>query len=267
VTDSQKAREAQDAGRQTLWFDVNVQPVVVSVNGQTVNDGDTVRLVLRQQATVSVSINGARRYAATVLQQTRGNVLRAPDVNNPLVIAAQDQTGAEAVEVSRFYRFNTATRTYDDAVLQRHGVHVPTDIHIPVRSFSVEVTNTLPVRNALSLDPASEINTLHSNQDAFILVPVAIGPRGLQITSATVSATGTTLNDAERNTLRGNLLQPPPASLPENIRAFVGTDGGVIQLRYTPAITLPSQTVLQMTVQVGAAEPRTTLNVTLNLTP
>lgn len=267
VTGSQEAREAQDAGRQTLWFDVNVQPVVVSVNGQTVNDGDIVRLVLRQQATVSVSINGARRYAATVLQQTRGSVLRAPDVNNPLVIAAQDQVGTEAVEVSRFYRFDAATRTYDDAVLQRHGVHVPTDIHIPVRSFNLEVTNTLPVRNALSLDPVNEITTLSPNQDAFILVPVAIGPRGLQITSATVSATGAALNDAERNTLRGALLQPPPASLPENIRAFIGADGGVIQLRYTPAITLPSQTVLQMTVQIGAVEPRVTLNVTLTLTP
>jgi hypothetical protein len=267
VTGSQEAREAQDAERQALWFDVNVQPVVVSVNGQTVNDGDTVRLVLRQQATVSVSMNGARRYAVTVLQQARGNVLRASDVNNPLLIAAQDQRGAEAVEVSRFYRFNTAARAYDEAVLQRHGVHVPTDIHIPVRSFNVEVTNTLPVRNALSLDPASEINDLRPNQDAFILAPVAIGPQGLQVISATVSATGTVLNDAERNTLRGNLLQPPPALLPENIRAFVGADGGVIQLRYTPAIILPSRTVLQMTVQVGAAEPRVTLNVTLSLTP
>lgn len=266
VTGAQEAREAQEASRQTLWFDVNVQPVVVSVNGQTTNEGDTIRLVLRQQATVSASANGARRYAATVLRQTQGEVLRVPDVNNPLVIAAQDQVGTEAVELSRFYHFDPATRTYDDTILQRHGVHIPTDIHIPVRSFTIEVVNTLPVRNALSLDVAAEITTLSPNQDAFILVPVAIGPQALQIVTATITATGVALSDAERTALRGNLVQSPPASLPDNIRAFV-RDGGVIQLRYVPAITLPSQTVLQMTVEVGAAVPRTTLNMTLNLVP
>lgn len=266
VVGGQEAREAQNARRQVLWFDRTVAPVTVSVNGRTVNDGDTMTLVLRQQARVAVTPNAARRYAATLLQPGAGSLLRMPDRNNPLLLAAQDQTGREPVEISRLYAFDRATRSYDEPVLQRHGIHIPTDIHIPLRSFDIEVTDILPVRNALSLDPAAQITELRPNQEGFILVPVAIGPQGLRITAATVTGTGTALTAAELNTLRNRLLQPPPAPLPDAVRGFVG-DGGALRLVFVPAIVPAGRTALQMTVEIGTAAPRALLRVTLDLVP
>jgi hypothetical protein len=220
-----------------------------------------------QRVTVDVKPDASRRYSATLLQPNTGSVLRAPDPNNSLVIEAQRANATETVEISRFYHFDTAAGTFDDPVLQRHGVHIPTDIHIPVRSFSIQVTDQLPVRNAQSLDAAAIIADLRPNQDAFLLVPVPIGPQGFQITSATVIATNTALSAADVAALRNNLVvQPPPPPENDAITAFI-SDGGIIQLRFVPAINLPGPTALQMTVEVGAAAPFALLNATLNLVP
>lgn len=253
--------EAQNKNKQTLWFDSVVADVSVTVAGQTVNEGDTIDLVQKQQVTVGVTPNGARQYAAGLLRPATGTLLRAPDPNDPLVIAAQTVNGTEDVEISRFYRFNTGTNTYDDPALQQHGVHIPGDIHIPVRRFSIRVVDTLPVHNALSADPATIINTLAPGQDGFILVPVALGPQGLQLVSATEVATGTPVPLVLLD------LNPDPPVVPDAIRPFIGPSGVVLQLSHPPGLAIPGETALALTVEVGASAPRATLQVALRLVP
>src|SRR5439155_10545756 len=60
----------------TLFFDVNVTDVTVTVAGQAVADGGSVTLVLTQRADVAVDPGGDRRYAVTLLQPAGGSVLR-----------------------------------------------------------------------------------------------------------------------------------------------------------------------------------------------
>jgi hypothetical protein len=259
VDTAMQAREAQDGHRQTLWYDRNVGPVTVTVNGQTVNDGDTITLVQTQRATVNVTPNGARRYAVTLLRPRTGAGLRAPDPDNLLLIEAQQSNGTEQVEVSRRYRFDPEKQQYDHPVLQRHGVHLPSDIHIPVRSFTVAVVDTLPVRNALTLESAAIVTELGPTQEAFILVPTAIGPKGLQIVSATASGAPVPLAQL------ADLIQPPPAELGD-AAAFV-REGGVFRLVYDPAIALLGEVFLSLTVEVGAALPFALLHVDLTLKP
>jgi hypothetical protein len=256
VDTARQAREAQDGGRQTLWYDQNVTPVAVTINGQTVDDGDTITLVQTQRAAVSVTPNGARRYAVTVPRPRTGAGLRIPD---PLLIEAQQANVTEHAEVSRLYRFDPVNQQYDDPVLQKHGIHLPTDIHIPLRRFAIEVIDTLPVRNALSLEPAANITELGPTQEAFILVPTAIGPQGLQIASATTGGAPVPLAQL------AGLIQPPPAELGD-ATVFV-RDGGVFRLVYDPALAPLGEVNLGLTVEVGPAPPYVLLNVALTLKP
>ena len=143
VREAKEGREAQDKGRQTLWYDKTIAPVVVSVNGQIVANAGTITLVQTQRVRVTVTPNGGRRYAATLLRPAEGTILRSPDANDPLVLEAGHANGTEDVEISRVYHYNTTTGKYDHPALQRHGVH-PTDLHIPVRLCTISVVDTLP---------------------------------------------------------------------------------------------------------------------------
>jgi hypothetical protein len=205
---------------------------------------------------VSDTPNGARRYAVTVPRPRTGAGLRIPD---PLLIEAQQANVTEHAEVSRLYRFDPVNQQYDDPVLQKHGIHLPTDIHIPLRRFAIEVIDTLPVRNALSLEPAANITELGPTQEAFILVPTAIGPQGLQIASATTGGAPVPLAQL------AGLIQPPPAELGD-ATVFV-RDGGVFRLVYDPALAPLGEVNLGLTVEVGPAPPYVLLNVALTLKP
>jgi hypothetical protein len=256
-----EGRQAHDAGRQTLWFDRQVEPVTVSVNGQSLADGATLTLVQTQRVKAAVTPNGGQRiYAATLLRPGGGAVLRSPDPADPLVIEAGRANGREDVEISRLYRFNTTTGKYDHPVLARHGVHLPADIHIPVRLLTVEVVDTLPVRRALTLAPADIIAELGAGGEGFILVPAAIGPQGARVVAAT--AGGAAVPHAPLNAL----ITAPPADIPADIKAFVGV-GGVLRLLFAPSLGVAAETDVELHVEVGAAAPYAQLKVNVKLRP
>ncbi|MBN8633748.1 MAG: hypothetical protein J0M07_00385 [Anaerolineae bacterium] len=261
VRDQAEAREAQEKGkgRQTIWYDKTVADIVAVVNGQPITAGATLTFVQTQRARIAVLPNTARRYALTLQRQTGGEVLRAPDPADPLVIEAGRVNGTEDVEISRLYAFNTTTGRYDHPALARHSVHLPTDIHIPVRLFSIEVVDTLPVRRALTLNAADISTELALNGTAFLLVPATIGPQGARITSATAGGAAVPVAPLQA------LIQPAPASIPADVQVFVGT-GGVIQLNFTPALNVTAETDIEIQVEVGVGT-FAQLKATLKLRP
>lgn len=264
IFDGLKGRQAHDKGRQTLWVDKTVAPVVVSLNGQLVNDGDRVTMVQTQRVKASVTPSGGlRTYAATLLRPGLGEVLRSPDAADPLVIEAGRANGTEDVEISRLYRFNTGTGKYDHPVLARHGMHLPADLHIPVRLLTIEVVDTLPVRKALTLATSDIVTELRPNEEGFIIVPAAIGPQGARVVAAT--AGGAPVAPATLTALAG-LIKPAPASIPAEVTAFAGP-GGVVRLLFAPALGIAAETDVTIHVQVGASGPPVELKVAVKLRP
>jgi|GEM_PF-480814 len=167
-------RHAQDAGKQVIFYNVQVNDVDVRIGGVALNEGDTVRLFQTQRAPVRVTPNNARRYRATVTRPGDSPTLRATD---ELVLQAQTQnTGtAEPVEISRFYRFDPASRQFETGALRGRGMHLPTDIDIAVRQFSVDVVNVPPVVAALPAAPdftiyGGAIAPLRPGGEVFVLV-------------------------------------------------------------------------------------------------
>ncbi len=257
-------REAQARGRQQLWFDRTIAPVVVSLGGQIVAEGDTLTLVRTQRVQAIVTPSGGRRsYALNLLRPEAGEILRRPDPADPLLIEAGRSNGSEEVELSRLYCFDPTTGSYDHPVLARHGIHLPTDLHIPIRLFTISVVDNLPVRRTLSLEPTEIITELRPGGEGFVIIPTAIGPQGARVISATSG--GSAVAPATLTAL-GALIQPAPAALPPAISTFAGP-GGVISLRFTPALAIAAETSVQIQIQVGPTAPFTEINVGLTLRP
>lgn len=174
-------RHAQDEGKQVLFYNITVVDVTTRVNGITIPEGGTARLLVTQRVRVDVTSDGgesmARRYRATVRRPADGPVLRAPE---ELVLQAGAATGAgEPVEISRFYHYDTVAREYESGAIRGRGVHMPTDIDIPVRELAVDVVDTLPVTAALPADPNFDIYNgpiapLRPGSEVFVLVPSSV---------------------------------------------------------------------------------------------
>jgi hypothetical protein len=170
TSDGIRTGDAQDlhdrATRQTLFFDITVDDVTVSIGGQPVAEGTTVTLVLMQSARVAVTPDGDREYAVTTGEPTTSSVLRVSD--DQLVAQTTAGTG-ELVEVSRLYR--ERTEGYAGG-LDRYGIHLGGDVHIPVRQFRVDVVSSVPVR--ATADPTAAEAPLVQGTAGFVLVPAAI---------------------------------------------------------------------------------------------
>ena len=253
-----RGREAQEGGTsfvfpvsQTLFFDVPVQPVTVSVAGLAIGEGGTIQLVQTQRATVAVAPNADRRYAVSLTQPDTSDVLRA---DGDLAIVAQrlNSATAEPVEISRVYRYDAARDAFDSGGLVQHGLHLPTDVHIPVRNFNIQVVNTLPVRNSISTGLGSIVTTSRlPGQEVFVLVPAAIlsplrlsSPSGAGAPNLTIGV----------------------ETVPEAVRAFVG-DGGIFKITF-PANDPPEEPAdLLFRVDVGVPGRSATLEARVQLTP
>lgn len=135
-------RDAQDVGKQVIFFNVRVNDVTVTINGVTIAEDTPVTLLQTQRVTVNVGPNGDRRYRATVQRPADGPSLRRPE---DLILEARSQNtaSAEQVEISRFYEFD-GTQFVTGAIRGR-GMHLPTNVDVPVRTFNVTVVNTPPV--------------------------------------------------------------------------------------------------------------------------
>ncbi|HEY3185146.1 MAG TPA: hypothetical protein VGJ77_20060 [Gaiellaceae bacterium] len=242
-----KAREAQDRGKQQLWFEKTVADVEVRVAGTVVPrpaDPTTplprVRLVQRQRATIEVTPNGDRIHAAALVRPASGLVLRAV---GPLVVAAQGTNGVEPVQLDRVHAYDGTSHAFATEALHTRGVHLPEDLRIPVRLFEVEVVDTLPLRRAA--DPASEeIVTARPGESAFVLVPAQVSrPLALAAVRYPGGAPDRTRNPAP-------VVTAPPS--PAALAAFLGS-GAVFQVAF-PAGDPPEETA-ELTLDVDVVGP------------
>ena len=256
---SQEAREAQDRERQTIFFDVTVRDVVVSVSGRTVAEGGTVELVHTQEALVNVAPDGvdpgARRFRATLLRPDDGPVLRTRN-DRFLVAQAADGTD-EPVEVCRYYAFDSASNSYTDASLSAFGTHLGGDLFVPVRRFSVNVVSVLGLRG--SADPAAAaLADLAQGADGFLLVHTNV--RGA-IAVSRFDGRAHGAGDPAFTVARVTEIDPAA-------RAFLGNAGSAFRVRFAADPTLPAAVPVELAIPVGVPGGLTsTLTASFTLQP
>jgi len=269
------ARTAQDKGAQELFYDVTVTDLAVSVGGLLAAEGGTVTLVQTQRAAVSVAGGGAdageRVYVATTTRPAGSPTVRTDADGTVLVARPQNTTAAEPVEVSRLYRAGADGR-YTAGGLAGHTVHLGGDLHVPVRSFAVQVTDTLPVRSAAAVDPAdptgNAVTEAHPGDSVFLVVPAA------GCGSPTLDPP--TFPDGSAAPVHPVVTPLADADIPDALRPVLG-DGAVYRIEFPPAEN-PAQPVtvtVRATTWIPApgilctdpAAVRATLRATLSLLP
>ncbi len=271
ITGAAEGREAQTEGKQSLFFEKNISAVNVVVAGINVAEAlpgqplTKVQLVRTQRATIVVTPNNNRRYAITLMRPANGEALRT---EGDAIIVAQTPATAitEPVEISRVYRFDAAANAFDAPELNHHGVHLPGDLHIPVRLFEAEVVNTIPFRkplpeaSALANDQAlNKVDEARPGEEVFALVPAAIlSPLRLDSVSYTPAPPPNTLNptpDIDAETVANGL------------RAFLGSAGGVFKITFPENDPPEEEATLRFLVDVGVTGNSASLEAGIKLIP
>jgi large repetitive protein len=221
--------------RQTLFFDITVDDVTVTIGGQPVAEGATVPLVLTQSAPVVVTPDGDREYAVTTSEPTTGTVLQVGDGDR---LVGQTTAGAgEVVEVSRVYRERDGGYS---GGLDRFGIHLGGDVHVPVRQFIVDVVDSVPVR--ATADPGGAEAPLVQGTAGFVLVPAAIVDP-LQVVTIDGHAPGAT---DPAVTVEQTAVEPDSAA-----GLFVGATGAVFSVVVAADPVLAATVPLVLDVRVG----------------
>ncbi len=260
VSGAGDARDAQDRERQEIFFERDIADVTVTAAGGQIAEGDTLRLLQTQRVQFNVEPDRARRYAAALLQPVTGQVLRAED---DLVVVAGSQNGSEPVDISRVYRFDPTTNQFDSGGLMEHGLHLPAEVHIPVRRLNVEVVDILPVLAALP----NSITT-----DLYAATPASLSPGG----EVFVLVAANVLAFQHQLSYPGSV--PPGASLPNpgladvtdsapvGVGAFL-SGGRAFRLRLLADDPPEEAAELAFEVEVGIPDNQATLSVTIQVPP
>ncbi len=225
-----------DETRQTLFYDVTVDDVVVTAAGTAVAEGDSITMVLLQAIDVIVTPGGNRIYAATV-GRPEGPVLGATGTRLTAGAVTTAAGVSEPVEISRFYqdrggRFGGG--------LDRFGLHLGGDVHVPVRQFTVEVVDTVPMRQ--SVDPASAATPLSLGGGGVVLVPSPI-VTPLRLTS--FDGREPRVTDPEV------VVTQFAAPLPPETAAFLGPGGAAFVVSVGDAPAIGSSVPVEFEVTVG----------------
>jgi hypothetical protein len=172
IASAEFAREAHTEKRQTVFFNVTVSDVTVTVSGTAItrNDAlDEVKLLPGQRAVLKVDSDGEWVLSA----ERPGNVVTiAKDARSATMIANTPGT-TETLEVSRVYPL--AGGKYADSVLATHGVHLPVPIHVPVRQFRVAVRESFELVSELK-PGAPSVASAKAGQTVFAMLPTHIPP-------------------------------------------------------------------------------------------
>jgi hypothetical protein len=265
LTDDSAARQVHDQGAGPfakksvpIFFNKTVNDLTaVTMAGQNVTNGSTITLVLTQRAPINVQPQDTRNYAVTIPAPVSDVQLQASDAKTLVAQKTLAASPSRPVELCRIYRFDPTTQKYDDAVLNNSGVHLGGDLRIPVRRFTVTVTDKIKARKVLSADPANDIATVQPGQDAFVLVPAAI----LMPLGVTVSYTPPLALPHQ---------DPNPtitaATITDALKEAAG-DGGGFQI-HCGADDPPEQAAtLTLAVEVGTAANSAELTGSLTLNP
>lgn len=266
----QSARRVVDEGAGfglmdvTLFFNETIADLTVTVGGVLVNNDDVVTLVSTQTARVAVApVDASRRYALTLERPLTGPLLRADQAgNDPTTIQVQaptplPSTAAERVELCRIYRYDAATDAYDEPSLNTFRMNLPGDLRVPVRRFTVQVTDTLPARSTLSLLPADDVTSVTIGTDVFVLVPTSVAvPLAIAISYPPGAPTP----------MKDPVLAIDSVSVPDELTkaGFSGTAFKISGDRNDPP---EAPATLAFTVGVGAAGLSATLKGSVVLNP
>jgi hypothetical protein len=251
-----------------LFFDRTIADVTVTVDGVPVANDGTVTLVLTQAARVAVApVDAARRYALTLQRPATGPLLQADKVgNDPAAILVQAPSplpagASEPVELSRIYRFDPATNAFDEPALNVFKMSLPGDLRIPVRRFTVAVTNTITARSKVSVSPADDVSSMTPGTDVFVLVPASIAlplstiisynppaPPGtkdpvLQVSTVPIPADLVTAG-VNGTAFSVHCDQSDPPELPATVALSVGVGTGGLSATLTGTLTLNPAFVL-----------------------
>lgn len=278
------AREAQEGftvgvilKQQPIYFDIEVGDVSISAAGQAIvrdpaSPSNTLTLVVTQRAVFTVDHENTS-HVVSLLRPDTGTVLRADDDR---VIIAQDTPDTEPAEISRHYPFTPDDSpddgdglaaamggSYNSSRLGTHGVHLPSDIYIPVRSFQIQVVNTIPVRDAIP-DPV----TLSGNVNANLTTNLAQGSQGFLLVPTQLDTTSASVFTLTR----GGTAVPIPADVgitidastpaPPELRNFLGTDGVLLTISIDDDATTDSYTV---SIPVARGSIQTTITASFDV--
>ncbi len=171
IVGAQDAIDAAAAGRQTLWFDVRVDDVTVTGAGQTLDTSspgtsDRLTLVPFQVVDLAIAPGVPRQYQVTALDPTGAVAVSA----GARLTAAAVTAAPVPVEISRLHAAVDGRYT---GGLAFAGMHLSRDLHVPVRSLTVDVVASLPLRDAARRD-AADLTTLARGAEAFLLVPAPV---------------------------------------------------------------------------------------------
>ena len=233
------SEQAQDEGVSTISFARVVMDVTVTLATQIVMEGDVRQLIPFQRAVLNVVPDGARTYRVTVADP--GFVASVTGTGLELTAVGMDRGTiptppgpTDDVEISRFYPVDASGM----AVTGIGPVHLPSDIHIAVRRFRIELVNTLPLRSNLRV-AATTINTVSPGLTGFLLVPARLASIPNVITV-----------DVPSNPSPINPAITPIDSPPADVRTFIA-DGAALQIIFN-ANEPPEQTTdVTITVRVG----------------
>lgn len=254
-----EAFDAQLNDRQNIWFNVTARDVDVTINGAAVAEGDAITLVQTQTANISVATTGAvpdvaRSFRASISRPTTSTTLRAPAALR-LVAQGANTTDPEPVEISRFYDFDETSGTYTDPSMAAYGRHLGGDLDIPVRGFSINITDVLTLHDAGEPD-ATEVTSLVQGARAFVLIP----------TSAD-EVLGYTINGAP-NTPTDPVLLFETVTASPTARAAIGPLGQVRCVRFAEALPVPVTANIDIAIPVTGEDGTTgTLRLSFDLEP
>ena len=240
-----QALEAHAAGKQTLWFDLTVADVTVSAAGRELDasapgTSDHLVLVPFQSVDVTVVPGAPRVHRVSVLDPTG-----AVTVAGSRLTASGPTTAPVPVEVSRHY---AVTDGRYGGGLAFAGLHLSRELDVPVRTLTVEVVTTLPVRDAARPD-ATQITTLARDTDAFVLVPAPV----------TVPPVVTAVDGVPP---AAGAADPVSRADAPDAAAFLGTTGSAFRLR-VPAAEPAGTYSFAVTVGDGVSSAVLTFQLTV----
>lgn len=253
----------------TIFFDVTVNDVQLTLAGQPVAEGATVKLLRTQLAPLAAIPTDAKRYVLSLLRPLGSTILRTPDGVN---LQAMRANGSEAVQIDRLHPFDVASGSFQGSGLAQHGMHLPQDVHIAVRRITVQVVNNLPVvpdplptpPATLPADPyAAPVPALLPGGHVFILIasnvlrvdatvsyPVAPPPDrtdptpvNFQVDTASFPSVTTFVGAGQTVEADLNANDPPEEAAEYRVVATVGTTS----FQDTASVTIPLQPHYQLT--------------------
>ena len=243
---AQQSVDAVAAGRQPLWFDVRVDDVTVTGAGQTLDasapgTSDHLTLVPFQSVDLVITPAVPRIHQVTALEPTGALVIDTA----ARLTARSVTTTPVPVEISRLH---AATDGHYQGGLALAGMHLSRDLHVPVRTLTVEVVATLPLRDAPRRE-AAELTTLARGTEAFLLVPAPVTtPPAITSINGAAPPSGT--------------ADPVSRADAPDAAAFLRATGSAFRVQFADTATTGTYT---LSVQVGDGGSSQTLTCDFTL--